>query len=122
MGNFLIFAINRITFRISNFIRHWYYLSFKIYADLIVSLLEKFDKFFAFKITRRNLFKPLYQDRSIIGYVLGFFFRFWRLVFGGAFYAGFLVLALAAFVGWSAIPIFIFYKIVGYSPAIRLLK
>ncbi|MEK7149469.1 MAG: hypothetical protein AAB757_00615 [Patescibacteria group bacterium] len=122
MGNFLIFAINRISFRISNFIRHWYFTSFQIYAGFIVSLLEKFDKFFAFKITRRNLFKPLYQDSSIIGYVLGFFFRFWRLVFGGVFYAVFLALALAAFVGWSAIPIFIFYKIIGYSPVIQLLK
>lgn len=120
--NFVIFAFNRIIFRIGNFIKHWYVTSFKIYVHAVISFFEKIDNSLALKITFKNLFKPLFQDRSIIGYFFGFVFRFFRIILGGVIYGFLFVLALAGFLLWVAIPLFIIYKIIKYSPAIETLN
>lgn len=121
MANFIIFAFNRIIFRIANFIKHWYVTSFKIYFDFLVSFFEKLDRFWALKITYRHLFKPLYQDRSLIGYFLGFVFRAFRLVFGGFFYVVLFIIAVFIFMGWALIPFFAIYQIIKQSPAVEIL-
>lgn len=94
---------------------------FKVYANFIVSVLEKLDRFFAFKVTYRNLFYPLYGDRSVFGYVFGFIFRIWRLFLAIIFYIIFGIIAIIAFLFWCAIPLYIIYKIAYYSPALDIL-
>lgn len=122
MNGLPVFLIDRLIFRISSFLRHWYVLSFKIYVNFIISLLEKLDRIFSFKITYKYLFSPLYGDRTIIGYFFGFIFRIFRLFFGGIFYAAFMVLSVIPFLIWAAVPLFIIYKIAKYSPAIGMLQ
>ncbi len=121
MGAFLVFLIDRFVFRISNFLRHWYVISFQIYANYIISILEQMDRFFALKISYKYLFSPLYGDRSILGYFFGFIFRLARIFSGGVFYVIFTAAAAALFLVWAAVPLFIIYKIVEYSPAFGLL-
>lgn len=101
----------RLFYRLMEFLRHWYFNSFKIYSHFIISLLEKFDRKFAFKITLRNLFQPLYQDRTLIGYVLGFFFRTARLIIGGVFYILIIAIAIFIYFAWLAVLPYIIYKI-----------
>ena len=102
----------RLLYRLIEFLRHWYLDSFKIYSHFIISLLEKFDRRFAFKITLRNLFQPLYQDRSLIGYTLGFSFRTSRLIIGGIIYIMMLSAAMFFYLAWLAVPIYIIFKII----------
>ena len=68
------------------------------------------DQSFAVAITLRHFFEPLYKDYTIIGRIMGIFFRSVRVVIGGALY---LVLAIAfaiVYVIWLAIPaIILFY-------------
>ena len=108
---FIPYLFNRLLYRLLDFLRHWYFDSIKVYSHLIISLLEKFDRRLAFKITFRNLFHPLYQDRSFIGYVLGFCFRASRLVVGGFIYAIMIVIAIAIYLAWLATPIYIIFKV-----------
>lgn len=121
MGNLLIFLINRLIFRISNFLRHWYVSSFKIYSNFVISIFEKLDRFFAFKITYKNLFVPLYGDRSIFGYFFGFIFRTIRLFSGGIVYIFSGIAAIIIFLAWAGIPLFVIYKIIKFSPSIKML-
>lgn len=102
----------RFFYLLWEFLRHWYLGSFKIYSHFIVSLLEKFDRRFAFKITLKNLFQPLYQDRSFIGYILGFIFRIWRLAIGGFIYLIILAGAILIYLAWMTIPIYVVFKII----------
>jgi len=102
----------RLLYRLIESLRHWYLDSFKIYSHFIISLLEKFDRKFAFKITLRNLFQPLYQDRSLIGYALGFSFRTGRLIIGGIIYIIMLSAAIFFYLAWLAVPIYIIFKII----------
>ncbi len=115
MVSVFTYLFNRFVYRIKEFFRHWYIKSFFIYSQFVVSQLEKLDRFLAFKITLRYLFKPLYQDYSFLGYILGFIFRVCRLVFGGIIYAVVFALAVALYIIWLATPIYVVYKIITYG-------
>jgi hypothetical protein len=108
---FIPYLFTRFSYRLLEFLRHWYIDTFKIYSHFIISLLEKFDRRFAFRITLRNLFRPLYQDRTLIGYVLGFIFRIWRLFIGGFIYLIILAAAIIFYLAWLGIPVYIIFKI-----------
>jgi len=105
------YFISRFFYRLAEFFRHWYFGSFKIYSHFIISLLEKFDRGLAFKITLKYIFQPLYQDRTTIGYILGFFFRSGRLIVGGIVYAVIIIIALFFYLIWLMVPIYIIYRI-----------
>ncbi len=107
-----IYIINRFFYRLADFWRHWYVGSFKITSHVFLSLLERLDRTMAFKITLKNFFQPLYQDRSFIGYFLGFIFRSCRLILGGIFYLFVAILALAIYLFWLAIPVLIIFEII----------
>lgn len=108
----IVYLLNRLLCRIKEFFRHWYINSFFIYGHLIFSFLEKLDRFFAFKITWRHLFQPLYQERNIVGYALGFIFRLGRLFVGGTVYLMIIVGAMGLYVIWLAIPAYVIYRLV----------
>ncbi len=107
-----IYIINRVFYRFVDFWQHWYIGSFKIANHILLSLLERLDRRIALKITFKNFFQPLYQDRSFIGYVLGFIFRTIRLFFGGIFYLFVVILVLTAYLFWLVIPLLIIFEII----------
>lgn len=115
MDTFLIFLLNRFIFRISEFIKRWYLDSARIYVHQVISMLENLDKTFALKITWRHFGEPLYQDRTIIGYVLGFIFRSFRIFTGAIIYGFLIILAALIFIVWALVPFYIILKIVGYD-------
>jgi len=112
----VIYLFNRFFYRIFEFLEHWYRGSFRVYSHFFISLLEKLDRTFAFKITLRNIFQPLYSDRSFIGYILGFFFRSGRLFISGILYLIIIVLAIFIYLAWLLVPIYIIYKILFSIP------
>lgn len=109
--NLVTYLINRFFYRLIEFLRHWYFNSFKIYSHFIISLLEKFDRKLAFKVTVKHLFHPLYQDQTLIGYTLGFFFRTARLIIGGVFYILIIAVAIFIYLAWLMVLPYIIYKI-----------
>lgn len=108
----LIYLVQRFCYRIYDFLRHWYVDGFLWFVHQALNFLESLDHFFALKVTLRHLFKPLYQDYTFVGYVLGFFFRFWRLVFGGLVYLIAVLIAAAFYLVWALAPIYIVYRAV----------
>ncbi len=108
----LVYVANRLGYRILAFFQHWYLNGFLTATDSLLNVLERLDHFFAFKITFKHLFKPLYQDYTLIGYLWGFVFRSLRLIFGGLVYGIIILAAAALYLVWAAIPIYIIYKII----------
>jgi hypothetical protein len=106
------YLISRFFYRLAEFFRHWYISSFRIFSHYVISILEKLDRRFALKITLKHLFQPLYQDRTLIGYILGFFFRSGRLILGGIVYLGVLAIAVFCYFIWLAIPLYIILRVI----------
>jgi hypothetical protein len=108
----IAYLFNRLFYRLTELFRHWYVNSFRLYSHFIISLLERLDRILAVKITLKHLSEPLYQDRSVIGYLLGFIFRSLRLLIGGVVYLIFITVAVILYLLWLSIPAYIIYKII----------
>ncbi len=106
------YLLQRFGDGVYGFARHWYADGFREAANITLGLLSSLDRIFAVKINISLLFTPLYQDRSFIGYVLGFLFRFFRVILGGAVYFAIAIAAAGVYAVWAAVPAFLLYKIV----------
>jgi hypothetical protein len=107
------YFLNRFFSQIVNFLKHWYVNSFYFFSHFLVSVLENLDRFFALKVTFKHLFQPLYQDRTFIGYTLGFFFRLLRIILSLIIYTIINIVMVLIYTIWLLIPPFIIFKIFG---------
>lgn len=103
----LVYLIQRFFYRLGEFLRHWYIVSFFDISHAAINFLERLDQLFALRVTFRNWLKPLYQDYTTLGYILGFFFRTGRVIAGGLVYAAVIVIAAGIYLAWAAVPIYI---------------
>lgn len=76
-----------------------------------MGVLTGLDGTFAVILTVRHLFEPLYQDRTFIGYILGFIFRVLRVALGLLIYLIVVAVALVLYISWSLVPVFSLYKV-----------
>lgn len=106
----LVYLAHRFVYRAYLFVEHWYLGGFRFFLRKTIGVLEHLDKSFALKVTFRYWLKPLYQDYSIIGYILGFVFRTGRLFSGGLLYALIAAVGVAIYLLWAAFPIYIIAK------------
>ncbi len=100
----IVYLIHQFFFRIWPFIRDWYVGGFRRMSHATLSLLESFDRTFALMVTLRHFWEPLYGDRTIIGYILGFFFRTFRALIAAILYILIIAVAIAAYFFWASIP------------------
>jgi len=97
---------------ITRFMRHWYVDSFLGTSHFMLDVFERLDRTFALKINARNLFKPLYQDATAVGYILGFLLRSLRVIIGSAVYFFVFLLSVVIYLAWLAVPLLIVWNIV----------
>lgn len=105
----LVYLAHHFFFHLWEFIRDWYWRSYLRASDWTLAVLEHFDQTFALRITLRNFGKPMYGDRSALGYILGFIFRSLRIAAGFAFYAILIAFAVCLYILWALIPLFAIY-------------
>jgi len=96
---------------ITEFLRHWYVGSTRTYWHFVMNKLERIDYTLAWKITLKNLFQPLYKDYTLIGYILGFFFRIGRLTLSSIIYTLIFLIAAALYLLWLLFPILLIARI-----------
>lgn len=77
---------------------------------LWLRLVRACERRLAIRINVRFLFQPLYQEHNIVGYVLGFLYRFVKICVGGILYFGTFALVIMAYVIWAAFPLVLIYK------------
>ena len=100
----LIYILNRAVYRIGDFFHHWYIDGSRRLIHTFISRLEELDKGFAFRITIKHFFEPLYKDYSVVGRILGVIFRTGRIIMGGFTYLAFSIFFAVVFLAWLSIP------------------
>ncbi len=108
-----IFLIYRFFYRIKEFLIHWYVDSIRIYWDFVLDKLARIDYYLAWRVTFRHFFHPLFKDYSIIGYIMGFIFRFCRLVVATVIYVFIFSIAIVLYFLWLLALPYILYRAVG---------
>jgi hypothetical protein len=106
------YLIKTFVFRIGMFLRHWYIDGFFALYGVWLRFLRFYERRVAIRINVRFLFQPLYQEYNIIGYVLGFLYRFIKVVIGGFLYMVTGIVCFIMYVVWAAIPLVLIYKII----------
>ena len=104
-----LYLLHQSYSRIIGFFRHWYVDGLSFIAHQTINALMPLERFFAWRITLKNIFQPLYQDHSIVGHTLGFVFRFIRLAIASVIYALFILVAVVIAFIWAIIPISIIW-------------
>ncbi len=99
----ITYLVQRLLYRVIDFLYHWYVHSAKLYTSFVLDLLSNVDRKLAWKVTFHHFFEPLYQDYSLIGRVLGFVFRLLRLAGGLVVYAVIFTFAVALYIIWVLI-------------------
>jgi hypothetical protein len=103
------YLMHRALYRVYRFFYDWFIRSFLFTWKAFRAYIRSFEDVLAVRIQLRNLFQPLYQDYTVLGYVLGFIFRVMRVFMGVILYPIFLGVAVALYLIWVAIPFYIFY-------------
>ncbi|MDO8467036.1 MAG: hypothetical protein Q7S83_02740 [bacterium] len=106
----LVYLAHQFLYRIYEFLRHWYVGGFLTITHRTLAVLENLDQTLALWVTFKYIFRPLYQDYSVIGYVLGFIFRITRLFMGGLVYLIIVAVAMVIYLAWAGLPIYIAAK------------
>ncbi|MBI1839193.1 MAG: hypothetical protein HYR95_02800 [Candidatus Colwellbacteria bacterium] len=110
MASVLIYLTTRFVSGFLESVEHWYSGGFKFWIHRTILALEWLDRIFALRVNVKHLFEPLYQDKSFIGYVLGFVFRSFRVGIAAVVYLAVLALSLALYLLWIFIPPYLIYK------------
>jgi hypothetical protein len=110
-NSIFVYLFSAIVNRIECFIKDWYPNSFFKFWNFLLNTLKQLDKTFAIKVTIRHWLKPLYQDETIIGYILGFIFRTIRIILAALIYLMIFIIVLSLYLIWAAVPIFLIIKI-----------
>jgi len=90
---------------------HWYFVFVPQY---LVSILFRYigyiDDKLAITVMASYIFVPLFNDKTVLGYVLGFVFRLIRIIFGGFILLVFIISAFLILVFWVIAPaLFLYY-------------
>lgn len=99
------YFLSRLFLSVVAFLRRWYIGAFRWALRTTISVLDILDKRLALVITLKYFFKPLYQDYTAVGYILGVFFRLWRVVIAFVLYTFIIIVAISFYVIWSLIPL-----------------
>lgn len=111
MNSAPLYLIRHFLFHGAEFLRHWYINSFFIIAHWLMNNLEWLDEILALRVTLKYFFQPLYGDYTILGRILGFLFRFIRIVLALILYPILCIVAFTAYVVWALFPPFLIVRV-----------
>jgi len=105
------YLIRSLAHHFVSFFYDWYVRSFYLIFSKAFDSLRFLEKTIALKVTVQFWFQPLYQDYTLLGYLVGFPARTLRIIFGIALY-GFVLTAFAfAYLIWALLLPIVVYKI-----------
>lgn len=105
-----IYILKTGYYRLFEFFRHWYVEGARRWYSGFLYIFSRGERTLAVRANIFFLFSPLYQERNIIGFILGFFVRLFRIIGGGLYYLCAAVLFMVTFVLWAALPLVCIYK------------
>lgn len=105
------FVIERISDNALGFFFDWFVALPGSYASAVARGFNDWEKSWALVVTAKYWLKPMWQDFSLPGYIIGFFLRTFRIILAVLFYFFYFLLALVGIIVWYLIPLGMGYLI-----------
>lgn len=113
-----VYLAYRFFYHIIRFFHHWYRDGSRAMFHYFLRTLGKLEGTFALSLTARYFFHPLYQDFSVVGRIVGIFFRSGRILIGLFVYALLAAFFVLVYLAWILlIPILVFEIFSSVNPA-----
>ncbi|KKW16877.1 MAG: hypothetical protein UY56_C0008G0020 [Parcubacteria group bacterium GW2011_GWA1_50_14] len=113
------YLVYRFLYHILRFFHHWYRDGSRVLFHYFLRAFGKLEGVFALSLTARYFFHPLYQDFSIVGRIVGIFFRSGRILIGLFVYALLAVFFVLIYLAWILlIPLLVFEIFLAAYPAL----
>ncbi len=97
------------------FFRRWYINGYLCIYKNTVWIIEELEKRWSLKVNVLYIFKPLYQQYNIIGFILGFFYRSIKITFISFIYLFIILGAIISYLLWALIIPFMIFKAINPS-------
>jgi hypothetical protein len=100
------YLVKQLITWIADFFHHWYVEGLYGFLRALMKTLSGLDRVMALRVNTKNIFKPMYQDNSFIGYMFGFVFRSTRVIAAIMVYSFISLFFFFAYLTWALIPPF----------------
>jgi len=97
------------------FFRRWYVNSYFYIYKNTVWIISELEKRWSLKVNALYIFKPLYQQNNLIGFILGFFYRSLKIIFISFIYLIIILGAIISYILWALIIPFMIFKAINPS-------
>jgi len=86
-------------------LKFWYVVSPAWFWHAAMSSIGSFDEILALRATAKNIFRPVFQDYTFQGRLIGFFLRLGRIVAGLVMYFFILLFWMILLATWLLLPL-----------------
>ncbi|MEK7097618.1 MAG: hypothetical protein AAB906_02115 [Patescibacteria group bacterium] len=105
-------AVSELFFGIIRFPLWWYSGGLmKLIRRLKIFLNDK-EKSLAFFVWVKNVFRPMYGQNDITGFLISFMVRMFQIIFRGIILSFWVIIAISAVLLWLILPFFVVYQII----------
>jgi hypothetical protein len=106
------YLVERAVFRIGAFFRHWYVDGSASFWRTFSRGANNIEQTLAVRVTAHMLFRPLFGDYSVVGRIIGPFFRLGRLIVGAVAYAVLFIALLIVYICWLVLPALLIWYVI----------
>lgn len=111
------YLLKQLVAWVTDFFRHWYVEGAFFISKALMATLSGLDRVLALRVNVKNIFRPMYQDNSFIGYAFGFIFRSARIIIALTAYIFVSAVFLSVYLIWAAIPPYLIIKALNINAA-----
>jgi len=89
----------------------WYSRGLILIAEKLLAFLSDRQKSLGLWVWIKNIYRPMYQQYDWQGMLISFFMRLVMIIFRATIMLFWVIIALAVFIAWVVLPVYIAYEI-----------
>ncbi len=89
----------------------WYSRGLVLIAEKLLVFLSDRQKSLGLWVWIKNIYRPMYQQYDWQGMLISFFMRLVMIIFRATIMLFWVIIALAVFIAWVVLPVYIAYEI-----------
>ena len=101
----IVYLLKNALFVFTSFFRRWYVGGFSFIYGHTLKFIHALEHKFAVRANMYFWLRPMYQDRTIVGYVFGFLFRTIKIIIGIILYGFFIICGVFIYIAWVLVPV-----------------
>lgn len=104
--------ISELFWDVARFPLWWYSRGLIKIVLRMKNFLSDKEKSLSFFVWLKNIFRPMYGQNDIAGFLISFLVRSFQIVFRGIILSFWFLVAIGVVLAWLALPVFVIYQLI----------